>query len=293
MAIVSVKDLLKAGIHFGHSTARWNPKMEKYIFGKKNKIHIIDLRATVKGLVKSSLFLNKIAARGQKILFVGTKKQAREIIKQGAESCGMPYVSERWLGGTLTNLATIRERVSRLEELEALENDGSINQYSKKVIASLRREKNKIFRNLNGIRNMSATPGAMVIIDPRKEKNALAEANRLKIPVIALTDTDCDPDNVDIVIPGNDDAIRAIAVVMDIMSKYVSEGAATYVEGKVDIIPQRPKRSNDKRGPRTAGPQGDRKPAPKQAAPKAEVPKEAPEKEEAKEEATPETPAEK
>jgi small subunit ribosomal protein S2 len=266
VAIVSVKELLKTGIHFGHRTSRWNPKMKKYIYGKRNHIHIINILETVRGLVKAGMFLNKLAANGRKILFVGTKKQAQELVKTAAEACSMPYVDERWLGGTLTNLSTIRQRVARLEELEGYDRDGSMAQFSKKIISSLRREREKVFSNLNGIRAMTEIPGALVIVDPRKEKNAIAEAVRLRVPVVALTDTDCDPDLIDIVVPGNDDAIRAIAIVMETLSKNIRDGVAAYTEGRMEMLKNLPQkvetdiREQQGRGKPGRGDRGDRRP---------------------------------
>jgi len=214
MAIVNAADLLKAGAHFGHRTSRWNPRMEPYILGKRNKIHIINLRETVRGVVAAYFFCRKTVSEGRQVLFVGTKRQANEVIARHALRCEMPYVSERWLGGTLTNLETIRRRVKRLLELEAMDADGSINTYSKKMQSSLNREKRKIKRNLDGIRNMEGLPGALFVIDPNLENNAVLEARRLGIPVIAMLDTDSDPTEIDLPIPANDDAIRSIDLVV-------------------------------------------------------------------------------
>ena len=214
MPIVSAKELLAAGAHFGHRTSRWNPKMAPYILDKRNKIHIINLRETVRGIVAAYYFARKVVAEGKQLLFVGTKRQAQEVITMHAQRCGMPYVAERWLGGTLTNLATIRLRVQRLIELEAMDSDGSINTYSKKMQSSLNREKRKIKRNLDGIRTMDSLPGALLVIDPTLEHNAVAEARRLALPVIAMLDTDADPSEIDLPIPANDDAIRSIELVV-------------------------------------------------------------------------------
>ncbi len=219
-----VKNLIEAGIHFGHRANAWNPKMSPYIFGKRNKIHIIDVKETIKGLLLARKFLTKTVASGKDILFVGTKRQARGIIEQHATDCGMHYCIERWLGGTLTNFTTIRARLKRLEELEALDESGEINNYSKKMESTLRREKNKILRNLSGIRNMNKLPGAMVIVDVSTEQNAVKEARKLGIPVVALLDTDSDPDDADIAIPGNDDAMRAIEIIIDQLARAVNEG---------------------------------------------------------------------
>ena len=214
MPIISAKDLLATGAHFGHRTSRWNPKMEPYILGKRNKIHIINLKETVKGIVAAYYFARKVVAEGKQVLFVGTKRQAREIIVGHAIRAGMPFVTERWLGGTMTNLSTIRLRVQRLLELENLEATGELNTYSKKMQSSINREKRKIKRNLDGIRAMHGLPGALFIVDPNVEHNAVMEARRLSIPVIAMLDTDSDPSKIDLPIPANDDAIRSIDMVV-------------------------------------------------------------------------------
>ena len=219
-----VKDLVEAGIHFGHRANAWNPKMSPYIFGKRNKIHIIDVKETIKGLLLARKFITKSVAEGKDVLFVGTKRQARGIVEQHASDCSMHYCAERWLGGTLTNFSTIRQRLKRLEELEALDESGDINNYSKKMESTLRREKNKIMRNLSGIREMKKLPGVMVIIDVNHEANAVREARKLGIPIVALIDTDSDPDDADIAIPGNDDAMRAIELVMDQLARAANEG---------------------------------------------------------------------
>jgi small subunit ribosomal protein S2 len=224
-----VKDLVEAGIHFGHRCQNWNPKMAPYIHGKRNRIHIIDVKATVKGLLLARKFITKIVSRGQDVLFVGTKRQARGILEKFCGECGMPYVIERWLGGTLTNFRTIRERLKRLEELEQLETSGELAKYSQKMQSTLRREKSKILRNLAGIRNMSKLPGAMVVIDVKREENAVREARKLGIPTVCLIDTDSDPDFADIPIPGNDDAMRAIEVVVQSLSAAVNEGKTARV----------------------------------------------------------------
>jgi small subunit ribosomal protein S2 len=224
MPIINAKELLASGAHFGHRTSRWNPKMEPYILGKKNKIHIINLRETVRGLVAAYHFCSKTVAEGKQVLFVGTKRQAREIITREAVRCGMPYVAERWLGGSMTNLETIRKRVSRLIELEDLDATGNINTYSKKMQSSLNREKRKIKRNLDGIRSMDRLPGALFIIDPGIEHNAVMEARRLSIPVIAMLDTDADPTEIDLPIPANDDAIRSIDLVVTKVAEGCIEG---------------------------------------------------------------------
>jgi small subunit ribosomal protein S2 len=224
---VMLKELVDAGVHFGHRASRWNPKMRPYIYGKRNLIHIIDLRETVRGILRAGKYLTRVASQGSLVLFVGTKRQARDIIQREAERCGMPYVIERWLGGTLTNFRTIRSRLKRLEELEKLEQTGEINTYSKKMIASLNRERRKIFRNLHGIREMNRLPEALVVIDPRREHNAVAEAQKLGIKVVAMIDTDCDPDLVDLPIPGNDDSMRSIELVVTRLAMAVLEGRAS------------------------------------------------------------------
>ncbi len=226
MAQLQVRDLIEAGIHFGHPASRWNPKMAPYIYGRRNFIHIIDVQETVRGIVRARKFLGRIVAEGKDVLFVGTKRQARAAIEQEAQRCLMPYVSHRWLGGALTNFRTIRSRLGRLEELETLESSGEINRYSKKMIASLQRELRKIKRNLDGIRKMERLPGALVIIDPVREKNAVREAVKLDIPVVALADTEADPDDLAVVIPGNDDAMRAIEIVAKQLADACVEGLA-------------------------------------------------------------------
>ena len=209
-----VKDLVEAGIHFGHRATNWNPKMAPYIFGKRNKIHIIDVKATIKGLLLARKFITRAVANNQDVVFVGTKRQARACLETHVPTTGMHYVTERWLGGTLTNFRTIRERLKRLEELERLAETGEINSYSKKMESQLNREKAKILRNLAGIRRMTKLPGVMVIIDVKREVNAVREARKLGIPTVCLLDTDSDPDMADIAIPGNDDSMRAIEVVV-------------------------------------------------------------------------------
>jgi len=230
-----VQDLIEAGVHFGHRASRWNPKMRPYIYGRKNQIHIIDIRETVRGLLRAKKFISEVASDGSLILFVGTKRQASAAVAREAERCKMPYVSERWLGGALTNFSTIRSRMSRLEELEEIRGGDKIAQYSKKAQSSLNREYRKIYRNLNGIRTMNRKPGCMIIVDPRKEKNAILEARSLGITTVALIDTNCDPDLVDLPIPGNDDGIRAVEVIMSHMADAVIAGAKNVVaknEGK-------------------------------------------------------------
>lgn len=224
MASALVRELVNAGIHFGHRVSRWNPKMAPYIFGKRNMIHIIDIRETVKGLLRARKYITQVVANGQDVLFVGTKRQAKQLVQDYAGKCGMHYVSERWLGGTLTNFRTIRSRLSRLTELEQMESSGSIQEFSKKRVSSLMREKKKITRNLEGVRNMGRLPSVLFVIDPRKEHIAVKEARKLGIPTICLLDTDADPDFADIPIPGNDDAIRSIEIVLRELADAVEEG---------------------------------------------------------------------
>ena len=219
-----VKDLVEAGVHFGHRASRWNPKMRPYIYARRNLIHIIDVRETVRGLLRAKKYLAQVASQGSLVLFVGTKRQAAETIQREAERCGMPFVNDRWLGGTLTNFRTIRSRLTRLEELEALRASDELSTYSKKMQSALAREYRKMFRNLNGMRTMNRLPEAMVIIDPKKEKNAVREARKLGITTLALIDTDSDPDDVDLPIPGNDDSIRSIELIVQLLADSVLAG---------------------------------------------------------------------
>jgi small subunit ribosomal protein S2 len=223
---VLAQELIEAGVHFGHRASRWNPKMRPYIHGRKNLIHIIDVRETIRGLLRARKYLKQVAATGSLILFVGTKRQGSEAIAREAGRCGMPYVSDRWLGGTLTNFRTIRNRLARLEELEALIPSDKFATYSKKMQSSLRREHRKMLRNLGGIRTLSRLPECLVVFDPKKEKNAVNEARKMGITTVALIDTDCDPDMVDLPIPGNDDSIRAIELVAGRLADAVLEGKA-------------------------------------------------------------------
>ena len=210
MSQTIVQELVKAGVHFGHRASRWNPKMAAYIYGRKKQIHIIDIRETVRGILRAKKYLSQVAEGGSLVLFVGTKRQASATIEREAIRCGMPFISERWLGGTLTNFRTIRSRLSRLEELEEIRSSDKIDSYSKKAQSALNREFRKMYRNLNGLRNMNRLPECLVVIDPKKEKNAIREARKLGITTVALIDTDCDPDLVDLPIPGNVDGIRSI-----------------------------------------------------------------------------------
>lgn len=224
MAVISMKQLLEAGVHFGHQTRRWNPKMAPYIFTERNGIYIIDLQKTVKKVDEAYDFLRSVAEEGKSILFVGTKKQAQEAVKEEALKSGMFYVNERWLGGMMTNFATIRKSINSLKELEAMEEDGTFEVLSKKEVLALKREQEKLEKSLGGIKDMEELPGALFIVDPRKERIAVAEAKKLNIPIVAIVDTNCDPDEIDYVIPGNDDAIRAVKLLTSRMADAVIEG---------------------------------------------------------------------
>ena len=221
---VSVQELIDAGVHFGHRASQWNPKMRPYVYGRRKSIHIIDVRETVRGILRAKKYLRQVAAQGSLILFVGTKRQATETIKNEGVRCQMPYVAERWLGGALTNFKTVRSRLFRLKQLEEILNGDQLNTYSKKMQSSLMREHRKMFRNLNGIRDMNRFPEAMVIIDPKKEHNAVREAKKLGIVTVALIDTDSDPDTIDLAIPCNDDSIRSIEVIVRCLADAIVEG---------------------------------------------------------------------
>jgi small subunit ribosomal protein S2 len=223
-ASISMKELLEAGVHFGHQTRRWNPKMKPYIFGSRNGIHIIDLQKTVSLFAAAYDFVVRTVAEGYPVLFVGTKKQAHEAVVEESERCGMFYVVNRWLGGTLTNFQTIRKSVSRLKELDTMKKDGSINRYTKKEAMRLEKELVKLEKNLGGIKNMDELPGAVFIVDPKKEHIAVKETKKLGIPLVAIADTNCDPDDIDYIIPGNDDAIRAIRLICSKISNACIEG---------------------------------------------------------------------
>jgi len=224
MATVSMRSLLEAGVHFGHQTRRWNPKMRPYIFTERNGIYILDLQRTLREIEDAYTFVRDIAARGGQVMFVGTKKQAQEAVQSEAERSGMPYVNHRWLGGMLTNFVTMRTRVDRLVELETMEEDGTMAKLPKKEQIQLRKEKEKLERNLSGVRNMKDTPAAIFVIDTKREAIAVAEARRLRVPIIGLVDTNADPDEVDFVIPGNDDAIRSVSLMCRIIADAVLEG---------------------------------------------------------------------
>ncbi len=224
MSIVSIKQLLEAGVHFGHHTRRWNPKMAEYIFTERNGIYIIDLQKTIKKFEEAYMSVRDTAVEGGNILFVGTKKQAADAIREEAERCGMFYVNVRWLGGMLTNYKTIKMSIERLRSLEKMQEDGTFDMLPKKEVAALQKEMFNLEKNLGGIKNMNGLPSAIFIVDPRKEHNAVLEAKKLGIPVVAIVDTNCDPDDADYVIPGNDDAIRAIRLISSVIADAVLEG---------------------------------------------------------------------
>ena len=224
MAVVAMKQLLEAGVHFGHQTRRWDPKMAEYIFQARNGIHIIDLQKTSKKIDEAYSFMKEQAEEGKTVLFVGTKKQAQECVKEAAEKCGMYYVDQRWLGGMLTNFGTIRNRIDRLNELETMQEDGTFDVLPKKEVILLKKEMEKLERNLGGIKEMEEIPGVIFLVDPKKERIAILEARKLGIPVVGLIDTNCNPEDVDYAIPGNDDAIRAVKLITDVMANAVIEG---------------------------------------------------------------------
>jgi len=269
-----VRELIDAGVQFGHRVSRWNPKMAPYILGKRGLVHIIDIKETLKGLLRAKKLLARVVAEGKDVLFVGTKRQAREIIKKQAIRCEMHYVAERWLGGTLTNFRTIRSRLARLEELEALDASGAMSGYSKKMESTLKRERRKIQRNLEGIRRMNRLPGVLVLVDVRREHIAVKEAKKLGIPTISLIDTDGDPDMVDLVIPGNDDAMRAIEVIISQLADAAMEGKA----GRTETKPQEeePARPARRRSSRAVARGSEEHPAPEGAGGEAGGPAEAP-----------------
>ena len=224
MSVVSMKQLLEAGVHFGHQTRRWNPKMARYIFTERNGINIIDLQKTVKKLEEAYSFVKEIAANGETVLFVGTKKQAGDSVKEEAERAGVHYVNARWLGGMMTNFKTIQRRIKRLEQLRKMQEDGTFERLTKKEVIKLEQEIEKLEKYLGGIKAMDKLPGALFIVDPRKERIAVAEAKKLGIPIVAIVDTNCDPDEIDYVIPGNDDAIRAVKLIASTMADAIIEG---------------------------------------------------------------------
>ena len=224
MAVVSMKQLLEAGVHFGHQTRRWNPKMAAYIYTERNGIYIIDLQKTVKKLEEAYAFVRQLSESGQSLLFVGTKKQAQEAIKDEATRCGMYYVNARWLGGMMTNFKTMRTRIDRLNQLKTMQADGTFDMLPKKEVIKHLGEIEKLEKYLGGVKEMKKLPAALFIVDPRKERNAIAEARKLNIPIVAIVDTNCDPDEIDYVIPGNDDAIRAIKLISSVMANAIQEG---------------------------------------------------------------------
>ena len=236
MAVVSMKQLLEAGVHFGHQTRRWNPKMAQYIFTERNGIYIIDLQKTVKKLDEAYMFVREVAANGGEVLFVGTKKQAGDSIREEAERCGMHYVNARWLGGMLTNFKTITRRIERLAQLRKMEEDGTFELLPKKEVIKLKLEIEKLEKFIGGIKHMKTLPAALFIVDPKKEKIAVSEARKLHIPIVAIVDTNCDPDEIDYVIPGNDDAIRAVKLIAGAMSNAVMEGR----QGQGDVAVEEP-----------------------------------------------------
>jgi small subunit ribosomal protein S2 len=243
MAQISMKQMLEAGVHFGHQTKRWNPKMKPYIFGARNGIYIVDLQKTVRYFKTAYEFIQETVANGEKVLFVGTKKQAQDAIKEEALRADQFFINNRWLGGMLTNFATIKASIDRLKKIEAMVADGTIEQYTKKEALQIEREREKLEKNLGGIKNMAKLPGAIFIVDPKKEAIAVQEANRLGIPVVAVVDTNCDPDNIDYVIPGNDDAIRAIRLFASKVADACAEGSQQRkdkkqieAEGKDDVV---------------------------------------------------------
>ncbi|MDA0374352.1 MAG: 30S ribosomal protein S2, partial [Planctomycetota bacterium] len=230
MPVVNVQELIDAGVHFGHQARRWNPKMKPFIHGKRHNVHLIDLKQTIRGLFQATHFLRQLASSGVQVLFVGTKRQIRTAVESEAQRCGMPAITERWIGGSLTNFSTVREQLGRLEELEAMEADGTMERHKKKAQAMLRREMRKIQRNLEGLRTLHGMPGAMVVVDPRREEIAMREAQRMNVPVITILDTDCDPSLADIVIPGNDDAVSSVQLLLSRLAEAVIEGRANLDE---------------------------------------------------------------
>ena len=247
MSEITLKRMMEAGLHFGHQTKRWNPKMRKYIFDSRNGIYILDLQKSLPLLNKALAFARTLSAGGGKILFVGSKLQAKEILETEAKRAGMPYVTERWLGGMLTNFETIRKSVARLRQLEEMEQDGSFKVLAKKEVIRLQKEKGKLEKNLGGIKEMSALPGAVFIVDTKKERIALAEAIRLRVPVIAIVDTNCDPDGIEFPVPGNDDATRAIELVTHALSSALMDGAAEYAAREKALSEERERVASEKR----------------------------------------------
>ncbi len=233
MPLVTVQELIDAGVHFGHQASRWNPKMKPYIRGKHHRIHVIDLESTIRGLYRACHFLRHVAATGAQIMFLGTKRQIRAVLLAEAQRCNMPAVTERWIGGTLTNFGTVRERLARLEELEGMEMSGAMEKFKKRDQSSLRREMRKIRRNLEGVRQLHGLPGAIVVVDPRREENCMREAQRMNVPVVAILDTDCDPTAADIAVPANDDAMSSVQLLLGKMIEAILEGRASADEGTI------------------------------------------------------------
>ena len=275
MSVVSMKELLESGVHFGHATRRWNPKMARYIYTARNGIYIIDLQKTANEIEKAYQVLNGIVANGGKVLFVGTKKQAQEAVKEEATRCGHFYVDQRWLGGTLTNFKTIRRRIKRLKDLYKMEEDGTFALLPKKEVAQLKHEREKLEKNLGGIKEMTKVPEALFIVDPRKEHNAILEARKLNIPVFGIVDTNCDPDDVDYVIPANDDAIRAVKLVAHVMTNAIIEAQGGTVERfddeviNIDEEMNKTEEAKEEKRPNNKKPNGPKKPFNKKPAPKA------------------------
>lgn len=258
MAESLAEQLIGAGVHYGHRASRWNPKMAPYIYARKNLIHIIDVRETIRGLLRAKRYLRQVAASNGQVLFTGTKRQAGETVEREALRCNMPFVSDRWLGGTLTNFRTIRSRLGRLEELESIRNGDELATYSKKAQSALNREYRKMYRNLNGMRTMSRLPECLVVVDPKKEKNAIKEARKLGIVTLALIDTDCDPDLVDLPIPGNDDGLRSIEIIVRQLADAIIEGKAAAIaqeakEARAPRTPAAPEATPDKDAEPEAG----------------------------------------
>ena len=281
MSVVSMKELLESGVHFGHATRRWNPKMARYIYTARNGIYIIDLQKTANEIEKAYQVLNGIVANGGKVLFVGTKKQAQEAVKEEATRCGHFYVDQRWLGGTLTNFKTIRRRIKRLKDLYKMEEDGTFNLLPKKEVAQLKHEREKLEKNLGGIKEMTKVPEALFIVDPRKEHNAILEARKLNIPVFGIVDTNCDPDDVDYVIPANDDAIRAVKLVAHVMTNAIIEAQGGTVEKfddeviNIDEEMNKTEESREEKKPAVKKPAAKKPTNRKPAAPKAQEAKSA------------------
>ena len=277
MSVVSMKELLESGVHFGHATRRWNPKMSRFIYTARNGIYIIDLQKTANEIEKAYQVLNGIVANGGKVLFVGTKKQAQEAVKEEAVRCGHYYVDQRWLGGTLTNFKTIRRRIKRLKDLYKMEEDGTFNLLPKKEVAQLKHEREKLEKNLGGIKEMTKVPEALFIVDPRKEHNAILEARKLNIPVFGIVDTNCDPDDVDYVIPANDDAIRAVKLVAHVMTNAIIEAQGGTVEKfedeviNIDEEMNKSEEQKEEKKPNNKKPyNGPKKPSNRKPAPKAQ-----------------------